>query len=1544
MARKHPALRKLLRISLRILVGLPVFALALLALAFVSVNVGPLKQLARSRINQALASSFSGTLIVDRIGSIQPLGVSGIDLHVLDARAHRVLVVKGLDVKSSWPRALLDVAHKRPLAITLEPVHCDHIEVQLIDDGSGSPTLASVFSPRKPAAPSTEPSTTTIAIPDIRVAHVWAHGGLPSLPVIDVEAKQLVVSVLSRPELLRLELKRLQLLTRALPARVDPSGKLSARVELPANKQKPPSGALDFDGKLLDSAAKLRAKLERDRVEAHFDMPALKAEPVRELSPSLALSGPSALKVEVHGELPELDLILKLENAAMKLDVQGQAQLKATKRASLKGELIRADLSQLSTGAPPSNLNLRLTASATLDEHSAMRGEYRLKMLPSSLRGVAVPNTETFGVVTRDAESNLRVNGELLFDDPGVVGDMAYYLRSNPSNNQSVLQTKLTARLSNPARAKKFLGIGARGTLSAQAELDLAHQRLEAETNLDLRDFSANSVRASTLSVKGTATGVLSAPELDASALAKGLALDTRRFATARVTAKGTPQRLRVDALLERNETSSVHLNAVVALGAATKLSGLQLAVRTKDGTVDTRIASVELQDGAARISGLELSGAGNLTAKGLVASNRADLEFALQDLDLGRLNRVLELGGPMQRGFVSGKGKIKGSLRKLRGELEAHARDLDFESVRGGQVDLSLAVGDSVVSGTVEAKLGRSQFMGEIRDLRIPTLPATRAALLKTRGTLTLKGNLELDRLAPALRAAGAPLEQGRGEMQIDFKVDNPDALPNGPTVALRMKTSGLKLVEQRPKSDSIETASTARATQPTAIQGLDTELELSVDSRTREARLQGSLFDRQGVLARLEAETQLANLASPDLEAAFGDQQMKIRLSVPERSLEQLPDLIRPKALRGRFKAELSAEGTPRKPRIDAAIQVARLKARKDQRGIDAKLQLQSTLEGGKISGSAQSKGSTVAELDSKWQGNLAALARAQAPGRSPVLLDAELRLTEFPVGIVPALSDRAIHGPLNAELRLEQLGRDGKLRMRVDGRGLSVSNRRFKQLDVSLDADDRAVSAKLLASESDGTLQLDASAPMDWGARLVPVVDPRAKAHLSARGFQISTLSPLLLQYVSEIEGNLDADLGVELTDAAPRVQGKAQLRRGVVQVPQIGQRFSDISADVAVADGDISLESLKARGVSGRLSANARAALRGSELQSVKGHLEIKKDEKLPLTFEGVAIGDAWGRIDLAYMRSQDNTDIRVDVPDFHVQMPDAPLANVQDLALDEHVKVGVYRDDGKFAAVPIQPLASSAKDEDDKQTQTRVRIHLGSVWIERALQVKAQLGGDLTMTSGDPPRVDGEINLRGGKLDVNGKTFDIESGTVAFSGTDTSDPTITATARWDSPAGYTVYADYSGTVKAGKLTLHSEPQLTQTEIVSLLLFGTPEGSLGATDNGGGATATAVGVAGDTATKGFNRVMSDFTNLDVSARIDTSTGSARPELVVQVTPRLTTRVTRAVGEPSPGQSPDRTFLTLELRLQRAWALSAIVGDRGASSLDLIWRRRY
>jgi hypothetical protein len=97
-------------------------------------------------------------------------------------------------------------------------------------------------------------------------------------------------------------------------------------------------------------------------------------------------------------------------------------------------------------------------------------------------------------------------------------------------------------------------------------------------------------------------------------------------------------------------------------------------------------------------------------------------------------------------------------------------------------------------------------------------------------------------------------------------------------------------------------------------------------------------------------------------------------------------------------------------------------------------------------------------------------------------------------------------------------------------------------------------------------------------------------------------------------------------------------------------------------------------------------------------------------------------------------------------------------------------------------------------------------------------------------------------------------------------------------------------------------------------------------------------------GGAATQGLNKALSSISALDVSTRVDTSTGSARPELVVQISPRISAAITRSLGAPAPGQPPDLTFLTFDFRIRSRWSLSALVGDRGESGLDLIWRHRY
>ena len=274
---------------------------------------------------------------------------------------------------------------------------------------------------------------------------------------------------------------------------------------------------------------------------------------------------------------------------------------------------------------------------------------------------------------------------------------------------------------------------------------------------------------------------------------------------------------------------------------------------------------------------------------------------------------------------------------------------------------------------------------------------------------------------------------------------------------------------------------------------------------------------------------------------------------------------------------------------------------------------------------------------------------------------------------------------------------------------------------------------------------------------------------------------------------------------------------------------------------------------------------------------------------------------------------------------------------------EGIRIGARLTDGTFTTIPIQPLELGKADA-ESASKMRVRLRLKDVEIKRGQQLQVKLGGELLMTNEDgESRMQGRLELRSGKLDVQGKLFDVERGLVTFSG-DPSNPNVAATARWDSPLGYSVYAEYSGDIENGKITLRSEPPLNQDQIASLLMFGDPEGSVGAGSGDSNSAATAVGVAGDTAARGINKALSDLTELDVAARIDTSTGTSRPELVVQLSPRVSAKVTRAIGEPQAGQPPDLTFFTVEFRFTRSWSVSAVVGDHGGSGMDLIWRRRY
>ncbi|MET0412041.1 MAG: translocation/assembly module TamB domain-containing protein, partial [Polyangiaceae bacterium] len=594
-----------------------------------------------------------------------------------------------------------------------------------------------------------------------------------------------------------------------------------------------------------------------------------------------------------------------------------------------------------------------------------------------------------------------------------------------------------------------------------------------------------------------------------------------------------------------------------------------------------------------------------------------------------------------------------------------------------------------------------------------------------------------------------------------------------------------------------------------------------------------------------------------------------------------------------------------------------------------------------GGKLELRGETQKRQVLDLKSTWQGDARDLAKIEAGKPSPVQADFDLALSEFPVASVPSIQAAGVRGRLSGKVSLKGFGKDALLDVDLRGDRMRIEQVKLDSFSTRVQMQGGKLVAHTEIGGDGGMTKVDVSTGFVWKDQVVPTIDQNVEGSVLARGLRLGVLQPLVAGTLSELDGKLDADLQASLENGAPRVTGKAKLVDGVVQMPTIGQRFDDIDADIIIVPGEVRIEKMHARGVTGAFNLNASAKLEALTPVSAKVDVKINEDAKLPLTLEGEAVGDAWGTVVTTYTHdeaSKTNT-IRVNLERFYIQLPDAPPQGIQALDAASDVRVGFRRNDGEFVTVPLQPVKEPSEPSEYK---TVVQVDVNSLWVEKGQQADVTLRGNLTATVGsEDTQVEGKIETRRGKLDISGKTFDIERGTVTFTG-DAGNPIISAVARYDSP-GYTVYAEYTGTATAGSLRLTSEPALSQDEILTLLMFGTPDGSLGA-GSSGNQLATAVSVAGGTATQGLNRALSDITDLDVSARIDTSTGAPRPELVLQLTPRVAAKVTQAIGEPTPGQSPDRTFLTVELRLASAWSLSTMVGDKGASALDLIWRRRY
>jgi translocation and assembly module TamB len=224
-------------------------------------------------------------------------------------------------------------------------------------------------------------------------------------------------------------------------------------------------------------------------------------------------------------------------------------------------------------------------------------------------------------------------------------------------------------------------------------------------------------------------------------------------------------------------------------------------------------------------------------------------------------------------------------------------------------------------------------------------------------------------------------------------------------------------------------------------------------------------------------------------------------------------------------------------------------------------------------------------------------------------------------------------------------------------------------------------------------------------------------------------------------------------------------------------------------------------------------------------------------------------------------------------------------------------------------------------------------------------VRLHLAGRTLVDISEEIAITGQIALRqGGTIDVRGRKFVVDHGTVSFAAAeDPADPIVVAAAYWDAPDRTRIWVEFNGPIKTGKLSLRSEPAYSKNEILSILLFGRPDPNQAkAGDATSSDTQAATSVGAGVLAPGLNRALSELDEDFDLEQDTTSANRSRTKLGYRLRRNLKVQLGYASGFSQ--REPDTTFLFLEWQFIPQWSLVGTRGDRGTSILDLLFQHRY
>jgi translocation and assembly module TamB len=337
------------------------------------------------------------------------------------------------------------------------------------------------------------------------------------------------------------------------------------------------------------------------------------------------------------------------------------------------------------------------------------------------------------------------------------------------------------------------------------------------------------------------------------------------------------------------------------------------------------------------------------------------------------------------------------------------------------------------------------------------------------------------------------------------------------------------------------------------------------------------------------------------------------------------------------------------------------------------------------------------------------------------------------------------------------------------------------------------------------------------------------PQGTAQIAINGtMDLAPFSPALGLSVRNVTGSLRPDLTLNVANNAITGNGTITLSNATVSLPASGLRLTGGEALMSLQGDALQLQRLRFQTArAGEFSATGTVRLEPAQgfpvdlAVTTRQALLANRPDLVATASSNIKItGSSLTGFDVTGPVTIDRAEIAIGI---------AQAANYPTLAVKE-INGARQRDAATAPPPPPPPRPLRPKPPPAQGVRLNLQVRAPQAVFVRGRGLNAEVGGQFTI-SGDPeaPAVLGNLTLRRGDFNLVGHRLNFTKGNVSLVSATTIDPLLDFLAT-TSVQGTTIEVAITGTSRAPKIDLSSQPTLPQDEAMALLLFGKPSSGL------------------------------------------------------------------------------------------------------------------